>query len=775
MSEQLQFKISSALKNIIGSDLISDDFIAVFELVKNAYDAHATEVEVCFIDLNTEHAKIIIKDNGKGMNNDDLINKWLFVAYSAKKEGTEENSFDYRDKIKVKRAYAGAKGIGRFSCDKLGKLLYLESVKQEATPKVETLYTNWESFEGKLSDEFVNISVIHETRIQSSYNLKHGTVLEISNLRNKWDRFKILRLKSALAKLINPNTKVFGDIFTIKIVAETEKDEDNKVKEKGIKKGLSREAIYKDIVNDYVENLIFEELDLKTTKIKSEISVSNKNEIITTLYEGGKLVYRVIENNPLVYLNDIDFTIYYLNRSAKVTFAKRMGFQPVEYGHIFVYKNGLRIFPYGERGEDPLKMDNRKAQGQNRNLGTREVIGYINILNENNELVETSSRGDGLKKTDTYTELYKWFYVTLKRLERYIIDVSDWGKDLSEDDFINLDEHEKIVALRKIVSKLTKSKNFKSIEYAPDLFDILEQKQDGSARSVLSEIKQKILKDDFDKDEVLKDIQKAENKINVLEKRTDDAEDETLENLVKNEALEQKLELEQDQNKYLLATRPVSNEVFDIVHAIKISSQDMDASLNSIFTILETEKISDLNLIRELEFIKFNNDKSKLLSEFITKADLKDLKQKTWIDIPQYISEYVERYNKGLQSKFEINCMDSSMSFRSQISILDISIIIDNLISNSRKAEASKMLIAFGETNDKKLIIDISDNGTGLSKEYSTNSDMIFKLGITNKNGGSGIGLYTLKEIIRENLHGDIFYKGLGIPPKGATFRIIIK
>ena len=48
MQNSLQFKISSALKNIIGSDLINDDFIAVFELVKNSYDAHATEVAACF-------------------------------------------------------------------------------------------------------------------------------------------------------------------------------------------------------------------------------------------------------------------------------------------------------------------------------------------------------------------------------------------------------------------------------------------------------------------------------------------------------------------------------------------------------------------------------------------------------------------------------------------------------------------------------------------------------------------------------------------------------
>ena len=160
MQKPLQFKISSALKNIIGSDLINDDYIAVFELVKNSYDAHATRVEIIFENIYSKNAKIIIKDNGKGMNYDDLTNKWLFVAYSAKKEGTEEDSYDYRDKIKVKRAYAGAKGIGRFSCDRLGGELYLETVKDEKNPKVETLLTEWDKFEGNLKEELL-ISVLY--------------------------------------------------------------------------------------------------------------------------------------------------------------------------------------------------------------------------------------------------------------------------------------------------------------------------------------------------------------------------------------------------------------------------------------------------------------------------------------------------------------------------------------------------------------------------------------------------------------------------------------
>jgi HSP90 family molecular chaperone len=129
MSKDLQFRISSGLKSIIGRELITDDFIAIFELVKNSFDAHASEVEITFENITKKNGKIIITDNGKGMNYDDLMNKWLFVAYSAKKDGTED--LDYRSKLHSKFFFAGAKGIGRFSCDKLGSKLRLVSTKNE--------------------------------------------------------------------------------------------------------------------------------------------------------------------------------------------------------------------------------------------------------------------------------------------------------------------------------------------------------------------------------------------------------------------------------------------------------------------------------------------------------------------------------------------------------------------------------------------------------------------------------------------------------------------
>ncbi|MFD2016458.1 ATP-binding protein [Vibrio olivae] len=104
--QPLHFEISSALKSVIGQDLITNDFVAIFELVKNSFDAHAKNVDIIFEDINGKIERIFIIDDGKGMSYQDLVNKWLFVAYSAKKDGSEDNN--------ANRIYAGNKGVGRF-------------------------------------------------------------------------------------------------------------------------------------------------------------------------------------------------------------------------------------------------------------------------------------------------------------------------------------------------------------------------------------------------------------------------------------------------------------------------------------------------------------------------------------------------------------------------------------------------------------------------------------------------------------------------------------
>jgi hypothetical protein len=107
---KLNFDVSSGLKSVLGSEMITDDEVAIFELVKNSFDAQARRVDIFF-----SEDEIVVSDNGNGMSYEDIKEKWLFVAYSSKRETNEEANF--RDGIAERKHYAGSKGIGRFSSD----------------------------------------------------------------------------------------------------------------------------------------------------------------------------------------------------------------------------------------------------------------------------------------------------------------------------------------------------------------------------------------------------------------------------------------------------------------------------------------------------------------------------------------------------------------------------------------------------------------------------------------------------------------------------------
>ena len=154
-NNMLSFRVSAGLKNIIGRDLISDKYIAVFELVKNSYDAGASKVSISFIKTKEGQDQIIISDNGCGMTYNDIVGKWLFVAYSEKKTQNRERT-SFRDEIK--REVAGAKGVGRFSCDRLGSSLTLIT-KTEFEKTASRVEVNWNEFELDDAQEFVRIPV----------------------------------------------------------------------------------------------------------------------------------------------------------------------------------------------------------------------------------------------------------------------------------------------------------------------------------------------------------------------------------------------------------------------------------------------------------------------------------------------------------------------------------------------------------------------------------------------------------------------------------------
>lgn len=430
--DELQFKISSALKDLVGKDLITSDNVAIFELVKNSYDAYASKVVITFAE-----DRIIIADNGKGMTFDEIRDKWLFVGYSEKKDGAkeEDKQQSYRDRIK--RYYAGAKGIGRFSCDRLGRFMTMTTSSKDS-PITERIIVDWEKFEKDQRIEFSNINVEHEVvsnQVPFPLNENHGTIIEITDLHDEetpWTRKHILELKRSLEKLINPISET--NDFAIEIVCEREKEEDRRCIETG--KGYDR-----NIVNGILKNSITSIIKLKTTQIDVRV---DKTVITTVLSDRGVDIYRIKEENrDFNLLEDATVSISFLNRAAKYNFSRIMGVEAVNYGSVFLFRNGFRILPFGETGDDSWGLDFRAQQGYNRYLGSRDLLGRVDIHTERvDELKEVSSRDGGLVDRPMARQVKNLFETAHRRLERYVVGVL-WGEGFLKNDYFASDEEGK--------------------------------------------------------------------------------------------------------------------------------------------------------------------------------------------------------------------------------------------------------------------------------------------------------------------------------------------
>lgn len=437
-NKQLHFKTNVQLKSIIGKDLINDDNIAILELVKNSFDADAKKVTVKYLNLKSNDDKniegfsenssrLIIQDNGLGMNLDDIQNKWLNIAYSGKKNL----------KTQYKRRMAGAKGIGRFSCDRLGKYLNLYS-KTSNDNKYIKLTIDWKEFE--IDDESIEIQSIplnYEYLTNSEFEnlgfeaFNHGVLLEIIKLRSTWaystvdksnsvtwDVEKLVGLKKYLEKLINPNQAFEDNDFGIYLDAPEFIEENNELSESDKFIGL-------------VENQIFDKLDFKSTSIEVE-TVDNGLHLLTELKDKGQTIFWIKEKNVFYPdVKNVKATVYYLNPYAKAFFTRQTGIQSVNYGSIFLFINGFRIPPYGEVGNDWLGLDRRKAQGHSRYIGLRETVGHIEIWDDDNQFQIISSR-EGVVKNDSFHKLTdseqnnSFFFKAFRRLERYVVDGLDW-------------------------------------------------------------------------------------------------------------------------------------------------------------------------------------------------------------------------------------------------------------------------------------------------------------------------------------------------------------
>lgn len=740
--EQLNFRISSALKNLIGKELITDEFVAVFELVKNSFDADAKTVKIVFKNqYDKEKAQIIIWDDGKGMSIDDLKNKWLFVGYSAKKDGTEDN--DYRNKLKSKRVFAGAKGVGRFSCDRLGANLLLITKKENCN--YEQLEIDWTDFEEDSKEEFMNIHVSHETIAKPIVpDFSNGTCLVISQLRDVWDRKRVLELKTSLAKLINPNQEVDQDDFSIEIIAKDELSKDNLIVNETAK------------VNGLVRNFVFEKLGLKTTYIKCTIDEFGYF-ITTTLSDRGRDIYSIKERNIYPKLSNINIVLFQLNRVAKYNFTKLMQIEPVKYGSVFMYKNGFRIYPFGEEGDDSLGIDRRKQQGYNRFLGTRDLIGRIEISGNNVELQETTSRDGGFIKNETYKELLNMFYEkALRRLERYVVDVIKWG-----DDQENKETGETISALQpedvkeqiiNIITNLTRSNEIIDVRYDADFLEIYKEAQRESVVKIAGNILKAAEKTNDPK--IIESARKHAARVNLLVSAKNEAEKET--ERVRKEKDEVEKELHQ-KTKQILFLQSITtldkDQILKYHHDIQIFAETIQNWINNISRKLDKGEVTKNDILEFIEAVSKADNKILALARYSTKANFNQTGETITADIVEYIAQYMTQILPDFYSDIKFQVPSDLPEYKTRFKPLEISVLIDNLVSNSLKAEARNFKVQFEVIGDH-LKISFIDDGKGLNSSIS-DIEKIFEKGVTTTKG-SGLGLFFVKDLIEREMNGKV-------------------
>lgn len=751
------FKISSALKNLIGSDLITDNFVAVFELVKNSFDAHATEVKISFENIYSNDAKIIIQDNGKGMDYEDLTNKWLFLAYSAKRDGTE----DYRDKIKSGRIYAGAKGVGRFSCDRLGKYLNLITISEIPNSKIENIFVDWNKFEQNQKTEFTQIPVEHRILQKTKYDLKKGTILEITGVTAEfWNRENFRKLKEKLSKLIRPDLNKSDEVQKFKIILSVpdEIQQDNEILKKLEKETKSDIQQYYSTVNGEIKNFVFNELDIKTTKIES--SIDEKGIITTRLTDRENYVYEIKERSEYRLLSNVGITLYFLNRSAKITFNKRTGVEHVDFGSLFIYKNGFRIYPYGERGDDSLGIDNRQTQGYARYIGLRSLIGEISIQGENYELRETTSRGDGLLKNKTYHELVNkedgYLIKILRRLEKYVIDVTEWGVN-TEDETENLSSEKVKENLVKLIANISDDKSIQSLKYNEDIINLIAGKEEKSAKKLVKNFKR--IAEESDNPNLLKDAHRLEKTLESAINAKVSAEKEAL---IKDEAKKKaEEELEQQISETLFAKSILGSETKELLsvqhHIYRHSAQHISALIDNLISAINNDSSKE-KILGIASQIAFENKKTITVSQFILKANFNTNVAKINTDVIKFINEYV--FNVYKEYKFlalnnrNLNISVSTpknLSFTMTFMPIELVIIIDNLLNNSFKAKAKNVKLLWESNSSSIIVLHIIDDGIGIPDKYISK---IFEFGFTTT-GGSGLGLYHTKQTI-ESIGGSI-------------------
>lgn len=402
--EPQAFKARAHLLKLLGDELIGDDRLAVFELVKNGYDADATEVDV-LLSLNGLRSKIVITDNGSGMSSDTLISKWLEI-------GTDSKRGDNRVRSpKFNRMPLGEKGVGRLAVHKLGGSLHL-STRAAGMPECSVII-NWPELIGNsiyLDEAKVKIQELQKPKWFEGD--KTGTRIEVSDLYiTDWSRRHLRSLKKMVTSLVSPFVEVSG--FDVQLrVPGRERDIEDLLEAGDI---LDRAIWTYDFTIDANATFKWNYAFVPPVKFKSLQKRSLKGSGLLELdinKDDDKYAKNDNTNNLFLQPKGLDgigpisgsFYVYFRRRevlNAQGSYQQVVDYLDEQTG-VRVYRDGMRVFNYGELGEDWLSLNADRINKPGKKIGTNSIIATIDLdLAKSFELKEKTNR-EGFDENQTY-------------------------------------------------------------------------------------------------------------------------------------------------------------------------------------------------------------------------------------------------------------------------------------------------------------------------------------------------------------------------------------
>lgn len=397
------YKIRPAGRHIltIGRDLIQDPYAAIVELVKNAYDADASKVTVEFNNICDKKFQVIVSDDGHGMSNDTVVNKWMVPSTNDKQTRKISPSG---------RIMQGRKGIGRYASSILGNELFLETVCEN---KKTSLYVDWGSFEK--AEYLDDVEILIETKDSQETSGTKLTITGNEQSLSDWNEKQFDKLNSELKKLKSP------------IKDNTSKD--NQFDIYLYIHGFS-EQIDKEIkIEPYP---LFELYDYK---ISGTINADGKGKLTYSLQKarnsttenldfdfGTRTQCGCVEFDIRVYDRESTAIDALINRGLKDESGNYVGKLEArrlldQNNGVGVYRNGFRIRPLGDSDYDWLKLNEARVQNPSKKIGSNQVIGTVKIESEDISNLKEKSARDGLIDNEAYKNLIKLTQEVISKLE----------------------------------------------------------------------------------------------------------------------------------------------------------------------------------------------------------------------------------------------------------------------------------------------------------------------------------------------------------------------